>query len=343
MADLPFGLAPVAFLKGAKGDQGDDGPRGPQGPRGLPAAGALADDATIAAFLSGGDTQSGAAVQQLASEQTADDMQNPESPLQSRTLTLVEQRVLEGFPGMPLFFNGALSNRNVARPNWAGVVVWRVWSGAPLPTNFAAGDEVDEVEVTTELLARDTFARGDGLLGSTPVGGFLWTTAGGGTWGIVSEQVAITATGATGGYAVINTGVSRTRTRVSIPVQAAGYPGITGRYVDENNHFLVSRVSSSQITYRLTKRIAGTVTDVGVSTVPIASGDVIVFDDLVVGRLRVSVLKGSDEFVVFDEQTAGFSVPELATATRVGFYTGNTSSAVAAARWGTIQVDRAVS
>lgn len=48
-------------------------------------------------------------------------------------------------------------------------------------------------------------------------------------------------------------------------------------------------------------------------------------------------------FVIFDEQTAGFEVPELASATRVGFYTGNTSSAVAAARWDTIQVDRAVS
>lgn len=342
MADLPFGLAPVAFLKGDKGPKGDDGPRGPRGERGLDAAGALADDALLAAYVSTGD-ETPLAVRQQASEQIAADMQNPETALQATTLTLVEQRVLEGFPGMPLFFNGALSNANVARPNWGGVVVWRVWAGAPLPANFAAGDEVDEVEVTTELLARDTFARGDGLLGSTPVGGFLWTTAGGGTWGIVSEQVAITATGSTGGYAVINTGVSRTRTRVSIPVQASGYPGMTARYVDENNHFLVSRVSSSQITYRLTKRIAGTVTDVGVSTVPIASGDVIVFDDLVVGRLRVSVLKGSDEFVIFDEQTAGFSVPELATATRVGFYTGNTSSAVAAARWGTIQVDRAVS
>lgn len=343
MADLPFGLAPVAFLKGDKGDPGGDGPRGPQGPRGLPAAGALADDATIATFLSGGDTQSGAAVQQLASEQTAADMQNPETALQATTLTLVEQRVLEGFPGMPLFFNGALSNRNAARPAWAGVVVWRVWIGAPLPTNFAVGDEIDEVEVTTELLARDTFDRGDGLLGSTPVGGFLWTTAGGGTWGIVGGQVAIVATGSTGGYAVFNTGVSRTRTRVLIPVQAAGYAGMTGRYVDENNHFLVSRVSAAQQTYRLTKRIGGTVTDVGVSNVPIASGDVVVFDDLVLGRLRVTVLKGSDEFVIFDEQTAGFEVPELASATRVGYYTGNTSSAVAAARWDTIQVDRAVS
>lgn len=344
MADelLPFGLTPTAYLRGARGPQGPEGARGPAGPRGLPAAGALTDDETLATFVDGSDTQSGAAVRRQASDQIVDDMANPESPLQSRTLSLVEDRVAVGFPGMPYFFNGALTSNNAARPQWAGVVVWRIWSGAPTPANFAAGDEIDEVDVATQLLARDTFARGDGLLGSTPVGGFLWTTSGGGTWGIVSQQVAITATGASAGYAVFNTGVSRTRTKVSIPVGAAGYPGMTGRYVDDNNHFLVSRVSSTAINYRLTKRIAGVVSDVGVSSVPIASGDVIVFDDLVLGRLRVTVLKGTTEYVIFDEKTSGVTVADLSTATRVGLYTGNTSSAVSAARWGSIEVERAV-
>lgn len=77
----------------------------------------------------------------------ADRALNVESPF-NEAIVSVSSGVFGGdVSGVPTFYDGALDNNNAPRPLWNGVVVWRVWEGAPRPTFFREGDSIEEVEV----------------------------------------------------------------------------------------------------------------------------------------------------------------------------------------------------
>lgn len=288
-------------------------------------------DAFVAAKVADPDSLTGAA---LSNTYGADAMSNPESPLNGATVEVVESVFGAGVAGVPFFFNGALDDTNAARPAWNGVVVWRVFEGDPAPANIGPNDEIDEVEVEPlpdVLVWADDFNRANGALTTTATGGLPYVVFGGAgdaVFGVVGNQAALTAGTGSAGYCLVDSGAARGVLEITVPTQDSGYGGVAFRFQDVQNNFVLSRVSASDFTYRLVKRIGNTVTVVKVFTgVTMASGDVIRIDDRVLGALKVYV----NGVLQFDQSLdTTVSVNEISSASFAGLYLGSTNIATTA-------------
>ncbi|WP_066041878.1 hypothetical protein [Herbiconiux solani] len=126
----------------------------------------------------------------------------------------------------------------------------------------------------------DDFHRSDGSgWGSTPTGGFPWASTGSGsTAAIESNKGKLTGTSGVV-YWTYNDAHLNGITRVVVADPgSAGFTGLCERMVDGSNLYSLTRVSGSDLHYRLVKRCAAASTTVATlvtTTVTIAAGDVL--------------------------------------------------------------------
>lgn len=122
------------------------------------------------------------------------------------------------------------------------------------------------------VYASDSFARSDGAMGSTTVGGFAWTVRDDATWAIVSGVVSCTALGSDNNTAVlINDGQSDGTLSVKLPTTATNV-GLEFRYTGTQGYEFFRTATG----YRLSRKSGGTtfVTIQEVAQTPVA-GDVL--------------------------------------------------------------------
>lgn len=106
------------------------------------------NDAIMAGVVADPGSDTYTALQPVVAEQAATEMANPESPLNSATVTVVEEVLGGGVEGLIYDFDGSLTDIHAARPAVSGRVRWSVWMDEPaIPTNLISGDRIAKVEV----------------------------------------------------------------------------------------------------------------------------------------------------------------------------------------------------
>lgn len=129
------------------------------------------------------------------------------------------------------------------------------------------------------VMFSDNFNRADGSLGATSVGAKPWVAEGaGGYSGVVAGNRAKLTGGSTSlGYVVADSGIADGVVTVTASgMDATRQAGVLLRYVDANNYVsLLYRVSGSDLHHRLSRRVAGTSTDILALTTLSQPGDVI--------------------------------------------------------------------
>lgn len=234
------------------------------------------------------------------SEAVAEDAENPETALHDAIVTVAQSITPTGSPY--LYEAVTLADARPAaapgQPVW-----WLVVDSNPdvTPANMIDGDMVI-VRAPQPAFGitvwSDDFARADGPLGTTPVGGLTWALGGTSVAAAVSSGVAKFTAGTAPMTMLVQTSYARTRFEVTMPANnSAGT--VAFRYVDVNNRYEINRVSGADPTARLQKIVAGTGTVVKTFTGVSLTGTShrFIIDDRVLGHLKIYI----DSVLVFDE------------------------------------------
>lgn|GEM_PF-4473581 len=181
------------------------------------------------------------------------------------------------------------------------------------------------------IMFSDDFNRADGALGTTSVGAKTWAAEGaGGYSGVIAGNKAKVTGGTTSlGYVVADSGISDGVVKVTASgMDSTRQAGVLLRYVDANNYVsLLYRVSGSDLHYRLSRRVAGTSTDILALTTLSQPGDVIEV-----------TMNGSNYAIKVNGVTVGTATSSYhASATKQGFAITN-PAAQADTTWDDISV-----
>lgn len=276
----------------------------------------------------------------------AAELSNPETPASDAVSELISASLIGYAQASDVAKKHVIGdNLGASRPagyealpvNWYTTVV------GGTPTNVIAGDEITVYEasaIVDLLVASDDFNRADGPMGVTPVGLLTWTRFATADGDIAIESNTASVSGGTSGNAfrVVTAPTPRILTVCTVANQVTAYGAMTFRFQDIQNYFVLARVSSTVQQYRLIKRIANVSTDVKVSTIPMATGDVISIDDRVLGKLKI-LING----VTMYDQEVDTAVPatELNTVATVGLYAGTVTAPQTNIAWENFSITKA--
>ncbi|MFP7833145.1 hypothetical protein [Marisediminicola sp. LYQ134] len=243
----------------------------------------------------------------------------------STTIDAIVETALEGFSGGGLVIIEHGANASEPRLDSTGETFTApaLWVGTVAPGNRAPGDfYFTATSAPVAVLVWSETVPIDGALGSTETGGLAWNVVGTGYTGTKTGGTIKFASGTSSvGIIYVNDGQANVVYRAKITTKgASNQAGIVARFVDFSNHVAINRVSSTDGTYRIVKRIANTYTTVATLTGHLmADGDTFEITTLADGTFIVN-LNGAEVY--------SGNIPEYATATARGVFCG-ASAAVA--------------